>query len=243
MRRSRTSSPFTTTTPALLGKANCTSSSSTSSTPCSTTLSRHPAEQRQHEVEFRCDGHPGPGQSISRDRSFQADGAAQLVGDTNLGLKWNFHKEHPDSCLPAFSATFYCEFPTVGTSRQLGSGVVDYWLKGIVQKNIPARTKITGNNSTASSESRRAGECTPREAGGSKIHGAPGPGAAATNCGRAWPSISVCRVADTVQVPSWEHKSASSSIFPLSPVPALVPNGSRSTRAQRVDTLVECAPG
>ena len=208
MRRSRTSSPFTTTTPALLGKANCTSSSSTSSTPCSTTLSRHPAEQRQHEVEFRCDGHPGPGQSISRDRSFQADGAAQLAGDTNLGLRWNFHKEHPDFRLLAFSATFYCEFPTGGTSRQLGSGVVDYWLKGIVQKSIPARTKITGNNSTASSESRRAGECTPREAGGSKIHGAPapGPGTAAARC-NFWGA------ADTVQVPSWGAQIGSSIDF------------------------------
>ncbi len=135
MRRSRTSSPFATTPPTLRRKAGCTSSSSTGSTPCSTTLSRHPAEQHQQEVEFRCDGHPGPGQSISRDRSFQADGAAQLVGDTNPGLKWKFHKEFPDSRLLAFSATFYCEFPTGGTSRQLSSGVVDYWLKGIVQKN------------------------------------------------------------------------------------------------------------
>lgn len=174
MRRSRTSSTFTTTPPTLRRKAGCTSSSSTGSTPCSTTLSRHPAEQRQQEVEFRCDGHPGPGQSISRGRPFQADGAAQLVGDTNPGLKWKFHKEYPDSRLLAFSATFYCEFPTGGTSRQLSSGVVDYWLKGIVQKNIPARTTITGYNS--------AGECTPREAGGSKIHGAPGPGTAAARC-------------------------------------------------------------
>ncbi len=67
------------------------------------------------------------------------------VGDTNLGVKWNFHKESPDSRSPAFSATMYVEFPTGDTSRQLGSGLVDYWLNGIVQKSISDQTKVTAN--------------------------------------------------------------------------------------------------
>ncbi len=67
------------------------------------------------------------------------------VGDTNMGVKWNFHKESPDSRLPALSTSFYCGFPTGDTSRQLGSGLIDYWLNGIVQKSISERTKITGN--------------------------------------------------------------------------------------------------
>src|SRR6185369_2970418 len=67
------------------------------------------------------------------------------IGDTNVGVKWNFHRESSDSRLPAFSATMYFEFPTGDEARQLGSGLVDYWLNGIVQKRISPRTKITGN--------------------------------------------------------------------------------------------------
>lgn len=244
MRRSRTSSSFTTTPPTLQEKANCTSSSSTGSTPCSTTLSRHQAEQRQQEVEFRCDGHPGRGQSISRGRSFQADGVAQLVGGTNLGLKWNFHKEHPDSRLIAFSATFYCELPSGGMSRQLSLGFVGHWLKGIVQKNTISpdedhRQQQRGRVYTAGSLWFKTSLSAWARNGSSQVQFL---GAEATNCRRAWPSISLYRMADAMQVLSWGHKSASPSIFPPSPVPALVPNGLRSARARRVDTLVECAP-
>src|SRR6266478_613572 len=34
------------------------------------------------------------------------------AGDTNLGMKWNFHKEVPGSRIPALSASLYIEFPT-----------------------------------------------------------------------------------------------------------------------------------
>jgi hypothetical protein len=78
------------------------------------------------------------------------------IGDTNVGVKWNFHRERKESKLPALSATIYCEFPTGDERRQLGSGLVDYWLNGIAQKSISDRTKVTanlgilfaGNNST-----------------------------------------------------------------------------------------------
>jgi len=67
------------------------------------------------------------------------------VGDTNLGVKWNFHKERSDSRSPAFSATMYIEFPTGDTSRQLGSGLIDYTFNGIAQKSVSDRTKVTAN--------------------------------------------------------------------------------------------------
>src|ERR1700743_1763054 len=34
------------------------------------------------------------------------------IGDTNLGLKANFHKESSTSHVPAFAASFYVEVPT-----------------------------------------------------------------------------------------------------------------------------------
>lgn len=67
------------------------------------------------------------------------------VGDTNLGLKWNFRQEAPGSRAPALSATMYFEFPTGDTNGQLGSGLIDYWLNGIAQKHLTEKIRLTGN--------------------------------------------------------------------------------------------------
>ncbi len=66
-------------------------------------------------------------------------------GDTNVGLKWEFHKESPVSRLPALAASLYIEFPTGDASRQLGSGLTDYWLNLIMQKSVSAKTRVNGN--------------------------------------------------------------------------------------------------
>jgi hypothetical protein len=67
------------------------------------------------------------------------------IGDTNLGLKWNFHKAAPASRIPAMSASLYIEFPTGDTNQQLGSGITDYWLNFIAQKELWQKTRLTGN--------------------------------------------------------------------------------------------------
>jgi Putative MetA-pathway of phenol degradation len=67
------------------------------------------------------------------------------VGDTNLGVKWNFHRESDGSKLPSMGVSMYFEFPTGDSRNQLGSGLTDYWLNGIVQKHLTERTRITGN--------------------------------------------------------------------------------------------------
>jgi hypothetical protein len=66
-------------------------------------------------------------------------------GDTNMGIKWIFHKESKGSRLPSLGASFYTEFPTGDTRQQLGSGLADYWLNFIGQKSISEKTRITGN--------------------------------------------------------------------------------------------------
>ena len=78
---------------------------------------------------------------------FTAVGLPNAVGggDTNLGVKWEFHKESPGSRLPALGASLYVEFPTGDASRQLGSGLTDYWLNLIAQKSLPNKTRINGN--------------------------------------------------------------------------------------------------
>lgn len=67
------------------------------------------------------------------------------AGDTNMGIKWEFHKESPGSSLPALGASFYVELPTGDETQQLGSGLRDYWLNFITQKSLSDRTRINVN--------------------------------------------------------------------------------------------------
>ena len=68
------------------------------------------------------------------------------VGDTNMGIKWNFLKESKGSRHPALGASFYTEFPTGDASQQLGSGLYDYALNVMLQKkSLSEKTKINGN--------------------------------------------------------------------------------------------------
>jgi hypothetical protein len=78
------------------------------------------------------------------------------IGDTQFGLKYNFLTESEGSKRPALSAVFYVEAPTGNSQKQLGSGLTDYWLYGIIQKSLTKKTKgrlnggvlFSGNSST-----------------------------------------------------------------------------------------------
>jgi hypothetical protein len=72
-------------------------------------------------------------------------GSSTGFGDTNLGVKWNFHQEAHASHIPALSASLYVEFPTGDSSRQLGSGLTDYWLNFIAQRHLSEKTRLTAN--------------------------------------------------------------------------------------------------
>ena len=78
------------------------------------------------------------------------------IGDTQFGIKIRLRDEREGSKLPAVAAVFYAEAPTGSTSKQLGSGLVDYWLYGVLQKSLTKRTTarvnggilFAGNDST-----------------------------------------------------------------------------------------------
>jgi hypothetical protein len=80
----------------------------------------------------------------------RADG----LGDTNFGVKYNFHQE--GERLPALSVATYIETPTGNPINGLGSGLVDSWIYGIAQKTLAPRLVFrlnggylfTGNTST-----------------------------------------------------------------------------------------------
>jgi Putative MetA-pathway of phenol degradation len=67
------------------------------------------------------------------------------IGDTNLGVKWNFHKESKTSRAPALGVSFYVEFPTGSSRQQLGSGIADYWLNFAAQRSLSEKTRINAN--------------------------------------------------------------------------------------------------
>lgn len=78
------------------------------------------------------------------------------IGDTQFGVKVRVLDEREGSKRPAASIVFYVEAPTGNTRKQLGSGLVDYWLYGVIQKSLTKRTTgrlnggvlFAGNSST-----------------------------------------------------------------------------------------------
>jgi hypothetical protein len=78
------------------------------------------------------------------------------IGDTQFGVKVKLWREREGSKRPAASVIFYAEAPTGSTRKQIGSGLVDYWLYGVLQKSLTKRTTgrlnggilFAGNSST-----------------------------------------------------------------------------------------------
>jgi hypothetical protein len=67
-------------------------------------------------------------------------------GDTNISVKYNFHKEQQDSGIPALTITFNLELPTGDKDRQLGSALLDYSFNGVLQKTLTERTTLRLNS-------------------------------------------------------------------------------------------------
>lgn len=67
------------------------------------------------------------------------------IGDTNLSVKYNFRREGEHSRLPAMALAVNVELPTGDTKRQLGSGLADYYLNGVLQKSLSKKTKLRLN--------------------------------------------------------------------------------------------------
>jgi hypothetical protein len=67
-------------------------------------------------------------------------GSPSGIGDTQFGAKVRIRHEREGSRLPAVSVVFYVEAPTGSTRKQIGSGLVDYWLYGVLQKSLTKRT-------------------------------------------------------------------------------------------------------
>src|SRR5262249_30778583 len=77
----------------------------------------------------------GPVITIVNDSSVEPERPVGF-GDLNFGIKYNFHEEREGSSMPAFTLVSYIELPTGEVSTGLGSGLVDVWIYGVVQKTL-----------------------------------------------------------------------------------------------------------
>ena len=83
-------------------------------------------------------------------------GSPSGIGDVQFGVKMKLCEEREESSLPAMAVVFYVEAPTGSTRKQIGSGLPDYWLYGVLQKSFTKRTVgrlnagilFAGNSST-----------------------------------------------------------------------------------------------
>lgn len=67
------------------------------------------------------------------------------IGDMNASIKYNFRQERDGSRLPAMTVSFSFEIPTGSTRRQLGSGLADFSVNGVLQKSLTKKTKLRAN--------------------------------------------------------------------------------------------------
>jgi len=101
---------------------------------------------------------------------------ASGIGDTNLSMKYNFLREGDHSKLPALAITLNLELPTGDVTRQLGSGLADFYMNGVLQKSLTAKTTLrlnggilfSGNETTGVVGIRTRG--TVFTGGGSLVH-------------------------------------------------------------------------
>ncbi len=93
--------------------------------------------------------------TISRSR-VAGDKSVTGQGDTQFGLKYKLLEEKEGSNLPALSMVFYLEAPTGSLKKELGSGLYDFYLYGVIQKSLTRKTKgrlnggvlFSGNSTT-----------------------------------------------------------------------------------------------
>jgi hypothetical protein len=76
------------------------------------------------------------------------------IGDADFSIKYNFRKERDGSKWPAFTASLNIEPPTGDPKKQLGSGLIDYYLNTILQKTLSPKNSLRINGGRRSPVTR-----------------------------------------------------------------------------------------
>src|SRR3954469_19755020 len=67
------------------------------------------------------------------------------LGDADFSIKYRFHEEKEGSSAPAFTVSLNLEPPTGNAKKQLGSGLMDYYLNSIMEKTLNKKTTLRLN--------------------------------------------------------------------------------------------------
>src|SRR3954469_23661684 len=67
------------------------------------------------------------------------------LGDMDVSIKYRFRKEKEGSRMPAFTASLNIEPPTGNPKKQLGSGLIDYYMNGVMEKTLTKRLTLRLN--------------------------------------------------------------------------------------------------
>src|SRR4051812_6085352 len=67
------------------------------------------------------------------------------LGDMDFSIKYRFHEEKEGARMPAFTLSLNLEPPTGNTKKQLGSGLMDYYLNSILEKTLTKKTTLRLN--------------------------------------------------------------------------------------------------
>lgn len=79
-------------------------------------------------------------------------------GDISFHVKYNFYKERKESRLPTMAISSEIQFPTGDTARDLGSGLTDYLINGILQKSVTSKTTFRLNGGILFAGNAQSGE-------------------------------------------------------------------------------------
>lgn len=80
------------------------------------------------------------------------------IGDSTLNLKYNFYKEKKGSRLPSMAIAAEIQLPTGDSQRDLGSGLTDYFVNGILQKSLSSKTTFRLNGGIFFAGNQQTGE-------------------------------------------------------------------------------------
>ncbi|HKB89314.1 MAG TPA: transporter [Opitutaceae bacterium] len=80
------------------------------------------------------------------------------IGDSTLNVKYNFYKEKKGTRPPSMAISAEIRFPTGNTEKDLGAGLTDYFINGVLQKSLSSKTTFRLNGGIFFAGNQQSGE-------------------------------------------------------------------------------------
>ncbi|MEP6636172.1 MAG: transporter [Acidobacteriota bacterium] len=80
------------------------------------------------------------------------------MSDAAVHVKYNFYKERDGSKLPAMAISGVIQIPTGDVNKELGTGLFNYYVNGILEKSVTSKTTFRLNGGILFAGSDQSGE-------------------------------------------------------------------------------------